>query len=467
MLFNWMVRISAPTVAAVLLSIPFFLAFGTLGCDRSTANERSSTANAQHSAQSAPSTNATKKNAPDPAASATARLTAEPKQLPPLNVILLVVDAMRYDMPWDGYDRPIAPNLTKLREKSIAYERGYALSSYTSKSIGGLLTGQYPSSLVRTSPFFTSYRDDNVFIAEVLQEKGIRTLGAQAHMYLKSAAGFHQGFDVWEMVPGIDWDYNKDPYITSPKHTKLINEIHSKPENTSKQFFAYYHYMDPHDVYNRHEEAPLFGTGKVSRDRYDQEIWFTDKYIQQMLDYVNEQPWGARTAIIVTGDHGEAFGERNHWKHAFELYEILIRVPLFIYVPGLEPRTIPRWRGHIDIVPTIYDLMGVPIPENLPGTSLLPELKGQDIPQRPIIADLPADTYNVRKRSLIDEQGYKLTAMGQDRKYEMFNVRTDPGESKNLIDVEKERASEMIERYKKISESIPFKPAIGGPVKDY
>jgi arylsulfatase A-like enzyme len=389
------------------------------------------------------------------------------KQLPPLNVILLVVDAWRYDMPWEGYERPVAPNLTKLHAKSVSFERGYTISSFTSKSIGGLLSGQYPSSLNRTSPFFTSYRDDNVFMAEVLQKHGIRTLGAQAHMYLKSVAGFHQGFDVWEMVPKIQWDYNKDPYITGPDHTELINKIHTNPENTSKQFFAYYHYMDPHDVYHKHDIAPNFGEGKRSRDRYDQEVWFTDFHIQKMLDYVNQQAWGERTALIVTGDHGQAFGERNFWKHAFELYEILIRVPLFIYVPGVEPRQVPRWRSHIDLVPTIYDLMGVPIPDGLPGTSLLPEIKGEDVPQRPIISDLPADTYNVRKRALIDEEGFKLTATGADRIFEMFNVREDPDESKNLINVEKDRAKAMMERYKKISGEIPFKPAIGGPVKEF
>jgi choline-sulfatase len=382
-----------------------------------------------------------------------------------MNVILLVVDAMRYDMPWDGYDRPIAPNLTKLHAKSVAYERGYAISSFTSKSIGGLLSGRYPSSLARTSPFFTAYKAENEFMAEVLQKHGIRTLGAHAHMYLKSVAGFHQGFDVWEMVPGIQWDYNKDPFITSPDHTKVINQIHAAPENTSGQFFAYYHYMDPHDVYNTHDIAPDFG--KKARDRYDQEVWFTDHHIQKMLDYVDQQAWGQRTAIIVTGDHGEAFGERNFWKHAFELYEVLVRVPLFIYVPGLEPRKVARWRGHIDLVPTIYDLMGVPIPDGLPGTSLLPELKGEEVPPRPIFSDLPADTYNVRKRVMIDEEGYKLSATGADRIFELFNVKEDPHESKNLIDVDKERAAAMIERYKKLSAGIPFKEAVGGPVKKF
>jgi len=402
-------------------------------------------------------------SSPAVAASSTPIPVETPKK--PLNVILLVVDAMRYDMPWEGYDRAIAPNLTQLHAKSIAYERGYAISSFTSKSVGGLLTGRYPSSLARTSPFFTSYKDENEFMAELLQKRGIRTLGVQAHMYLKSVAGFHQGFDVWKMVPGIQWDYNKDPYITAPDHTKLINEIHAERENTSGQFFAYYHYMDPHDVYNTHSIAPDFG--KKGRDRYDQEIWFTDHHIQAMLDYVNTQPWGKHTVVIVTGDHGEAFGEHNFWKHAFEFYEVLIRVPLFIYVPGLEGRKISRWRSHIDLVPTILDMMGIPIPKDLPGVSLWPEIQGKETPARPIIADLPADTYNVRKRVFIDENGYKLSVAGADRVFEMYNIKDDPHESKNLIEVEKERAAAMMERYRNISKEIPFQEAVGGPVKKF
>lgn len=372
---------------------------------------------------------------------------------------------MRYDMPWAGYERDIAPNLTKLYEKSVAYERGYSISSYTSKSMGGALSGRYPSSLIRTSPFFTKYSDENEFMAEVLQDHGIRTLGVQAHMYLKSVSGMHQGFDVWKMVPGIKFDYNKDPFITSPDHTRIVNELHAKPENTGKQFFAYYHYMDPHHVYNSHEIAPDWG--RTGRDHYDEEIWFTDYHIQKMLDYVNDQEWGERTAIIVTGDHGEAFGEHDFYKHAFELYEVLVRVPLFFYVPGLEARKIPRWRSHIDIAPTVFDLMGVPIPEGLPGKSLLPELEGKEVDQRPIICDLPADTYNVRHRVLIDEEGYKLVALGDDRKFDLYNVRQDPDEDKNLIEVDKDRAEKMIARYKKISEEIPFVRATGGKVKKY
>lgn len=390
---------------------------------------------------------------------------AEPSPRKPMNVILLVVDAMRYDMPWDGYERPIAPNLSALYKKSISFERGYAISSFTSKSVGGMLSGQYPSSLDRTTAFFTKYRDkENAFVAERVKEHGARTLGIQAHKYLEEKSGLHQGFDDWRMVPGIEWDPNKDPFITSPQHTKSIIEQLSEPKNVSGKFFAYYHYMDPHDIYNSHEQAPKWGKDK--RDLYDEEIWFTDLHIQKMLDFVWSQPWGKETAIIVTADHGEAFGEHGFYRHARHLYEVLIRVPLFVYVPGVEPRTIPRWRSHIDLAPTIHDLMGMPIPEDLPGRSLLPEILGEAQPQRPIIADLPADNINVRRRVLIDEEGYKLVAYGRDVRFELFNVREDPGEEKDLYRSDKEKAEALRERYREISGAIPFRKARGGkPVK--
>ncbi len=104
----------------------------------------------------------------------------------------------------------------------------------------------------------------------------------------------------------------------------------------------------------------------------------------------------------------------------------------------------------------------------MPGKSLLAEIRGKETPPRPIICDLPADTYNVRHRALIDEEGYKLVALGDDRKFDLYNIREDPGENKNLIDVDKDRAKAMIERYKKISAKIPFEKATGGrPVKKF
>ncbi|HQP34450.1 MAG TPA: sulfatase, partial [Polyangiaceae bacterium] len=401
------VSLAALSVVAALLPLA--------GCSNDSNGLAASSAPPSPPSSAPPKSSAEAPASPTPTAPAAASAAAG--SLEPMNVVLLVIDAMRDDMPWNGYGRDIAPNLTKYYQQSVRWERGYSISSFTARSVAGLLSGKYPSSLARNTTFFTTWKQKNDFMAESLQAQGVRTLGGHAHMYFKSAAGFHQGFDSWEIVPKIEWDYDRDPYITSPDHVKLVQSQLSKPENVSGKFFAYYHFMDPHHDYHSHEDGPDFG--KKNRDRYDEEMYFTDRHLQKVFDFVETQPWGKRTAVIVTADHGEAFGEKGLLKHAYEVYEVLVRVPLFLHIPGVQPKTIPRWRSHVDLVPTIFDLLGVKKPEGLPGTSLMSEIVGEPQPQRPVICDLPADTLNVRRRALIDEQGMKLISFGRDVRYEL------------------------------------------------
>jgi glucan phosphoethanolaminetransferase (alkaline phosphatase superfamily) len=72
----------------------------------------------------------------------------------PLNVLLITVDSLRADMPWTGYPREIAPNLTRLAGRSTVYENFYSASSYTAKSVSSLLASRYASSLYRSGWFF-------------------------------------------------------------------------------------------------------------------------------------------------------------------------------------------------------------------------------------------------------------------------------------------------------------------------
>jgi len=119
-----------------------------------------------------------------------------------LDVIVLSVDSLRADMPWAGYPRAIAPRLTELEKRSVSYTRAYAMSSYTSMSLGGLLGGKLPSEMKRNGFFFGAYAKDNLMFPELLHAKGVRNVSAHAHGYFNSA-GFEQGFDVWQIVPGI------------------------------------------------------------------------------------------------------------------------------------------------------------------------------------------------------------------------------------------------------------------------
>jgi len=377
----------------------------------------------------------------------------------PRNVLLLTIDSLRADMPWAGYPRAIAPNLTKLAEQSVVYNNAYALSSYTAKSVAGFLSSRYPSTLYRSGYFFATYPKSDLFLAEVLKGHGVSTTAWHGHGYFRNA-GLDQGFDTWQLVPGIEFNPETDEGITSQAMTELGMKLLKKPENTSKQFFAWAHYMDPHDQYNKHPEAsPEFGN--KNRDRYDNEVFFTDLWLGKLLTWAKEQQWWKDTIVIISADHGEAFGEHGFYKHAFEIWEVLTRVPLMISGPGIKPRRIDERRSHLDLAPTILDLMGfAPEPEFM-GKSLLPELGGAPADNRePILSELTEDSHNPLRRAFILGD-YKLLVL-DGRKYQLYNLSKDPAESTDLADSEPAKLAELKRAYSKLYETLPTIEPYGG-----
>jgi choline-sulfatase len=374
--------------------------------------------------------------------SSSASTTAEAKEVdaraacPPenLNVLLISVDSLRADMPWAAYPRPIAPRLTELEKHAVTYTRAYSMSSYTSMSLGGLLGGKLPGELKRDGYFFGVYAKSNLLFPELLQGAKVHTLAVHGHGYFKGA-GFEQGFDAWELVPGLKWNPRTDENITSPQLEAIAEKLLSDPVCDTGRFFAWTHFMDPHDQYLPHDGIPRYGNGRTARDRYDGEVTFTDQYIGKLLDFIASKPWGRRTAIIVTADHGEAFGEHGQLAHGFELWENLVHVPLMFVVPGLSPLHIDEPRSAVDLAPTILELLGVPQPTRadaggapyFEGKSLVPELCGASPESRDVVVDLPATSDNDRRRSLIHGTT-KIIAFGKDVSFQVFDLETDPGE---------------------------------------
>ncbi len=386
----------------------------------------------------------------------------EPKPLTrpaePLNVILLVVDAMRADMPWAGYPRQTAPNLTAVEKESVSYTQAHSVASYTAKAVAALLSGQYPSSLKRSGYFFTKYPESDLFFPELLQQAGMHTMATHAHQYMNPKNGLAQGFVDWQLVQGISFHNKYDANVTSDKVTRLaISQLEAAPKD--KRFFMYVHYMDPHDTYISHKESPKWG--KRQRDKYDQELFFTDLWVGKFLDYCRQQPWWKKTALVVTGDHGEAFGEHGCYRHAFEVWEPLVHVPLFFRVPGATPRRIDVPRSHIDFAPTVLDLMSVePAPE-MRGKSLVPELFGAEPEARPVLLDLPADSNNMERRALISGN-YKLLVYEKEWRFELYDLAQDPGEKSDLRKREPEKFAEMKALYRKVWDAIPKVKPFGG-----
>ncbi len=369
------------------------------------------------------------------------------------NLVLITVDTLKIDVGFLGYKLPVTPNLDRLAAKSVVFERAYSLASYTGKSLGPMLIGKYPSETLRDGAHFTTYHDDNIFMAERLKAAGLRTMGCASFWYFKKSYGMAQGIDTWDMSSSpYDYKAETDTTVTSEQVSNVAIKLLSDTEVTSQRFFLWAHYFDPHAQYMPHAGTPNFyverGEGSWVKAAYDGEVWFTDKHIGRVLDFIESQSWAKDTVIVVTSDHGEAFGEHGLNWHGTDLWEPLVRVPLVIYVPGVEPHRIAKRRGHIDMVPTMLDLMRIRKPEGeFSGQSMIEDIvarAGEPSEERDVYIDMPPGPVVLMRRAIIHgpTPGTKLFHRGANY-YEMYDLAKDPEEGNDLMG-DKARFREML-----------------------
>jgi arylsulfatase A-like enzyme len=200
----------------------------------------------------APSAPAPKQPATEPA------MPAAP--VAPLHVLLIVADSLRADMPWTGYDRPIAPWLTSFAKQSVTYTRAYSISSSTARSVGPLLVGRYPSEMERNDLFFTRYYPSNEFVSERLSAAGHHTAALLTHTYFtRGATGMDQGFADYVVIPGKrepTTDEAKKPARRTTERAKKMMQDAAERLTGDQRFFVYAHYIDPHAPYRSHAGRP-------------------------------------------------------------------------------------------------------------------------------------------------------------------------------------------------------------------
>ncbi|RYE94643.1 MAG: sulfatase, partial [Myxococcales bacterium] len=374
-----------------------------------------------------------------------------------LSVLLITVDTMRAELGYAGNPRPLSPNLDKLAARSVVFERAYSMASYTGKSVGPLLMGKYPSESHRGWSHFNTFTKEDVMVAERLQKAGVHTLSVQAHWYFAKCCGLDRGFDTVDSTaapPGISVD--ADATITGDKLTDAAIKRLGDPALTGGKFFSWVHYVDPHADYMPHADGPDFGKGQ--RDLYDGEIAFTDRQLGRLLDFVDQQPWSKRLAIIVTSDHGEAFGEHKLIRHGFEIWEELVRVPLLVHIPGVAPGRVQARRSGIDLVPTLLDLFRVEPTSATPydfvsGRSLLPDVARPSAAEaRDVFIDMPAGPNNDERRALIHGDRKLYVASGAS--FQLFDLASDPGEKTDLGDSDKAALAEEKSRYESFKSGL-------------
>ncbi len=385
------------------------------------------------------------------------------------NLLILLVDTLRADhLGLYGYERDTTPNLDRFAADSLVFTKAISQSSWTMPATASLLTGLSPLDHGVTDGQALAFEFETV--AERLQEAGLTTFGLSANPIVGREEGFHQGFERFIHLPWLRADQ--------------VNELFSAflEEHQDLRWFAYLHYIDPHDPYDAPEstkgvftkdykgpfsrrrqfnklvESINFGWGEKPytdrdieylRSAYDEEILFWDMEFGRLFEAMRQLGVLENTIIIVTSDHGEEFLDHGKLKHGLQLYNELIRVPLLIRAPGLVSPG--RRKQPVETRNLIQAALGVMVPEggSVGSKGLLAERPGRQIPafSHTNHALLPDQKGRTTLVSVQDDEWKYITFVDHGR-FELYNLQEDPSETVNYA----QQRPEVSSRYQKLLE---------------
>jgi len=415
------------------------------------------------------------------------------------NLVLVNIDALRADhLGFEGYARQTSPFLDTLAARGVVFDAAHAASSYTRESVASLLTGQLPSH-GGAAGWNAAPAPDAPHLGEILRAAGYRT-GFFSNTVMLRNPGFTRGFDEVQHLPS-SWNVSGEGPRLSERALRFARD------NASRRFAMYLHYLDPHAPYEpapelvrRFTSAELppnldlyrdvepnlsalrasgFGPGEARFEamvlRYDAEIAGTDAAIAQLVGGLEALGLADRTLLVVTADHGEEFLEHGWVEHGWTLYEESLRVPLLFYAPrALAPARVAARVSALDVVPSLLGLLGIAAPsarlDGAPLFSLDPGAATPEVGPRVQIAELlipfrnPARAvtwgdakYLAAQRWLAPEARYAADQAGASgappldpaappSHEELYDLATDPGETRDQLAAAPERGREGRER---------------------
>ena len=344
-------------------------------------------------------------------------------------VILLTIDSLRADVLGTKKHDKKLPNLAAFRDASLRFSNARAPGSQTVYTIAQMFMGKYYSQQYwvprEPSRNLWPHADESPRFPDLLAAAGVPTFNVGAIGWLINDFGVIRGFTEDQFV-----DPGRNHFtLTAKTFPPLLERLEKVGDGP---LFAYLHLMDAH-----HTVRPL-GRDLPTRERYILNLTAIDKRIGELVAAVERLGLKGRCYIIISSDHGEAFGEHGTFEHNTTVYDELLRVPLMIKGPGVKARPAPTAVTLMDLGPTILDIFGQPTPGTFMGQSLAGFFPGKN-PRltRPIGAE------GRMKKTLIFPDGMKAIVDDKHHTAEVYNLKTDPGERVNLLDVDP-RAGERI-----------------------
>jgi choline-sulfatase len=349
------------------------------------------------------------------------------------NVLIVTIDTLRADhVGVYGAKTARTPTLDRLAAEGLRAADAIAQAPITMPSHASLFTGLYPPAHGVRDNGTAALPDSVVTLAERLSGAGYTTRAFVSAVVLSRLYGLDAGFggyddDLWaEDAPRMFMIRERPARRTADRFLEWFNTWKA---DRRAPFFAWVHFFDPHQP---HEAALEDRVGAASP--YDAEVTAADRATGRVIDALRAAGVLDDTIVIVTADHGESLGEHNEATHAIFVYDATVRVPLIVR----HPATLAAGRVYdgpvrlVDVMPTVLGWLGIAGGDQTQGVDLGAAWKGSAQP--PLLAQYT--------ESLLSELGFGMAPLHAIRKdgfkwiraprSELYDLRADPGELKNL-----------------------------------
>ena len=375
-------------------------------------------------------------------ASACARSPAPPRTA--RHLVVVTIDTLRADrLGCYGSTTVATPRLDRIAREGAMAPDASAHVPLTRPSHVSLFTGLLPAAHGIRDNVSPALDAAVPTLADTLHAAGFRTGGFVSSIVLSRQSGLHRGFDTYS-----------DGFDAGEDDARFLNTIQKRGDGPTAEaiawlereapsgarLFAWLHLYDPHDPY----EPPEPFASRYAGRPYDGEVAYADELLGRLDDALARLGLRDDTLLVVTSDHGEGLGEHGEEVHGYFVYETTLRVPLLVRGPGVAAGTrVPGTAHTIDVLPTVQSLLGLPPPARTDGRDLAPLLRGGPGPAE-------APTYAESLTPLLHYGWSDLRALRDGRfKYilaprpELYDLRDDPHELRNLADADGARAQAM------------------------